>query len=106
LVRASPIGGLDRTLGLVFGLARGAALLVLAYIIAGMVVQVDRWPDVVLQARSLPLVYQGASWAVQRLPADHRPLLYAPPQGRETTADALLHATPQGRANGKPPVRD
>ncbi|HEX3401763.1 MAG TPA: CvpA family protein [Acetobacteraceae bacterium] len=106
MVRASPVGGLDRTLGLVFGLVRGAALLVLAYIIAGMVVQVDRWPDAVLQARSLPLVYQGASWAVQRLPADHRPLLYAPPPGRETTADALLHATPQGRAVGKPPVRD
>jgi hypothetical protein len=62
---------------------------------------VDRWPDVVLQARSLPLVYQGASWAVQRLPADHRPQLYAPPPGRETTADALLHATPAGRAVGK-----
>jgi membrane protein required for colicin V production len=101
IVRASPIGGLDRTLGLVFGLVRGAAVLVLAYIIAGMVIQVDRWPDVVLQARSLPLVYQGASWAVQRLPADHRPQLYAPPPGRETTADALLHATPEGRAVGK-----
>ena len=101
LVRASPIGGLDRTLGLVFGLARGAALLVLAYIIAGMVVQVDRWPDAVLQARSLPLVYQGASWAVERLPVDHRPRLYAPPSGRETTAIDLLHATPQGRAVGK-----
>ncbi len=101
LVRASPIGGLDRTLGLVFGLARGAALLVLAYIIAGMVVQVDRWPDAVLQARSLPLVYQGASWAVERLPVDHRPRLYAPPSGRETTAIDLLHAMPQGRAVGK-----
>jgi membrane protein required for colicin V production len=105
LVRASPIGGLDRSLGLVFGLARGAALIVLAYIIAGMVIQVDRWPEAVLQARALPLVYQGASWAVQKLPVDHRPQLYAPP-GKETTADALLHATPQGRAVGRPPARD
>ena len=101
LVRASPVGGLDRTLGLVFGLARGAAVLVLAYIIAGMVIQVDRWPDAVLQARTLPLVYQGASWTVQQLPTDHRPQLYAPPAGREATADSLLHATPQGRAVGK-----
>src|SRR5215471_9471170 len=37
LVRASPIGGLDRTLGLVFGIARGAALVILAYIASGMV---------------------------------------------------------------------
>jgi len=98
MVRASPIGGLDRTLGALFGLARGAALVILAYIIAGMVVQVDRWPDAVLQARSLPLVYQGARWTVERIPADHRPQLYAPPPGRETTADDLLRASPQGRA--------
>jgi membrane protein required for colicin V production len=85
-------------LGALFGLARGAALVILAYIIAGMVVQVDRWPDAVLQARSLPLVYQGARWAVERIPSDHRPQLYAPPPGRETTADDLLRASPQGRA--------
>ncbi len=98
IVRASPIGGLDRTLGALFGLARGAALIILAYIIAGMVVQVDRWPDAVLQARSLPLVYQGAKWAVEKIPSDHRPQLYAPPPGREATADDLLRASPQGRA--------
>ncbi len=106
-MRASPIGGLDRTLGLVFGLVRGAALVVLAYIIAGMVVQVDRWPDAVLQARSLPLVYQGASWVSAE--AAGRPSAAVSTRRRpgvQTTADALLHATPQGRAVGKPPVRD
>ena len=100
---ARSLGGLDRTLGLVFGLVRGAALVVLAYIIAGWWFQVDRWPEVVLQARSLPLVYQGASWAVQKLPADHRPQLYAPPPGREATADDLLRASParQGCGNSR-----
>ena len=98
LVRASPIGGLDRTLGLVFGLARGAALVVLAYIIGQMVVQVDRWPDVVLKSQSIWPVYQGAKWVVERIPADHRPQLYAPPAGREATADELLRASPQGKA--------
>jgi membrane protein required for colicin V production len=98
LVRASAIGGVDRTLGLVFGVLRGAALLILAYIIAGMVVQVDRWPEPVLQARSLPLVYDGARWVVDRLPLDHRPQLYAPPVGRQATASDLLRAIPVGRA--------
>jgi membrane protein required for colicin V production len=97
MVRESAIGGLDRTLGLVFGLARGAALVVIAYIIAGMVVQVDRWPDVVLRSQAVWPVYRGAKWVVERIPAEHRPQLYAPP-GRETTADALLRASPQGRA--------
>jgi membrane protein required for colicin V production len=97
MVRASVIGGLDRTLGLVFGLARGAALVVIAYIIAGMVVQVDRWPEVVLHSQSVWPVYRGAAWIVEHIPEDHRPQLYAPP-ARETTADALLRASPQGRA--------
>jgi membrane protein required for colicin V production len=97
MVRASAIGGLDRTLGLVFGLARGAALVVIAYIISGMVVQVDRWPDVVLHSQSVWPVYLGARWVVQRIPEDHRPQLYAPPD-REASASDLLRASPQGRA--------
>ena len=101
LVRASPISGLDRTLGLVFGLVRGVALCILAYIGAGMVVQVERWPEPVLNAESIWPVYRGASWVVEQLPVDYRPRLYAPPPGRETTASALLQATPQGRAVGR-----
>ncbi|HUN40677.1 MAG TPA: CvpA family protein, partial [Acetobacteraceae bacterium] len=97
-VRHSPLGGLDRTLGLVFGLARGAAVLILAYIVAGMVVPVDRWPAPVQRARFLTPAYAGACWAVRQLPVDYRPRLYAPPTGREATADDLLRATPQGSA--------
>ncbi len=110
LVRGSALGGLDRTLGLVFGLARGAALVILAYIVAGMVVPVDRWPDPVREARLLTPAYDGALWVVHRLPVDYRPRLYAPPAGREATAEALLHATPQGSALGRsaagPAARD
>jgi membrane protein required for colicin V production len=101
LVRASPIGGVDRTLGLVFGLVRGAALVILSYIGAGVVVEVNRWPAPVLNAESIGPVYRGARWVVEQLPADYRPRLYAPPPGRETTASALLQATPQGRAVGR-----
>jgi membrane protein required for colicin V production len=102
LVRRSALGGLDRTLGLVFGIARGAALVIIAYIVAGMVVPVDRWPDPVKQARLLQPAYIGARWAREQLPVDYRPRLYAPPPGRDTTAEALLHATPQGSALSRP----
>ncbi len=101
LVRGSALGGLDRTLGLVFGLVRGAALVIIAYIVAGMVVPVDRWPDPVKQARLLTPAYDGALWVVRQVPVDYRPRLYAPPAGREATAQALLHATPQGSALGR-----
>ena len=92
LVRASALGGLDRTLGLVFGLARGAALVIIAYIVAGMVVPVDRWPEPVLQARSLPPVYRGAQlgrWNSCR--PNYRPqALRAAGRAATTTAEALL----------------
>ncbi len=105
LVRGSALGGLDRTLGLIFGLLRGAALVVFAYIAAGLVIPVDRWPGVVLQARSLPLAYAGAAWAAARLPPDYRPKLQPPPAGRETTAEGLSHLSPLGRATDKPVAR-
>ena len=104
LVRGSPIGGLDRTLGLVFGLARGAALIIIAYILGGLVLHVDQWPKAVLEARSIHFAYRGASWTVEHMPTTsffHPPPVYPPPPGRQTTADALLHATPQGRAVGR-----
>jgi membrane protein required for colicin V production len=101
LVRASPISGVDRTLGLVFGLIRGAALLIVAYIGAGMVVEVHRWPEAVLNAESIGPVYRGAKWVVDRLPVDYRPGRIPSPPGRETTASALLQAAPQGRALGR-----
>jgi len=109
VVRASPLGGLDRTLGLLFGLARGAVLLIIAYIVAGMVVPVDRWPEPVRQARLLSPAYAGASWAVRRLPVAYRPRLYAPPSGPQATADDLLRATPHGSALSRTagaPARD
>ena len=69
-------------------------------------IPVDRWPPPVLQARTLPIAYRGANWVVAQLPPEYRPRLYAPPGGRETTAAALLHATPQGRATGRPAERE
>ncbi|WP_428485297.1 CvpA family protein [Rhodopila sp.] len=106
LVRGSALGGVDRTLGLVFGLGRGAVIVMIAYILGGMVFPIDHWPEAVLNARTLPLAYQGARRLRDQLPENYRPRIYAPPVGREATADDLLRASPQGRATGKPLARD
>ena len=105
MVRGSVVGGLDRTLGLVFGLLRGAALVCVAYIIAGMAIPIEQWPAPVLNARVLPLVYQGAAWASDQAPARYRPTVAAPP-GRTTSAAELLHANPVGHALGARPPRE
>lgn len=105
-VQRSAVSGLDRTLGLVFGVGRGAALVVIAYILGGLVLPADQWPAPVLEARSLPTLYRGAAWAVAQLPPAYRPTVTPPPPGRAASAAALLHANPVGRATGPRPPRE
>ncbi len=102
VVRMSLLGGVDRTLGVVFGLLRGAALIAFAYIAAGWVVTAAQWPPAVQDARSLPYAYAAAEFAVGLLPREYRPSVVPPPAGRETRADELLRALPQGKALARP----
>jgi membrane protein required for colicin V production len=102
LVQRSQLGGVDRTLGVVFGLLRGAVLIAFAYIAAGIILPPDRWPMVVLRARTLPYAFEGAEIAVSLLPPDYRPVVPIPPEGRQTKAEDLLRANPQGRATAHP----
>ena len=105
VVQRSAVGGLDRTLGLLFGLARGALIVVVAYILVGLVVPVEQWPSPVLQARFLPVAWHGAAWAAMQMPPRFRPTVSPPPEpGTPRTAD-LMHANPVGRALAARPVR-
>ncbi|MEJ1979349.1 MAG: CvpA family protein [Acetobacteraceae bacterium] len=105
LVRGSFLGGLDRTLGLVYGLARGGLLMIAVYVIAGIAEPGDRWPDQVWEARTLPSIYLGAVWITDHMPVEYRPKLAVPPAGGPTDSAELLHANPVGRALGAPPTR-
>jgi membrane protein required for colicin V production len=99
LVRASMLGGLDRALGTVFGLARGAFVVVLAYVVGGLVLpDVERWPEPVRDARSLPLVAEAAALLVAQLPPEYRPKLpQAPQEAVMPTMDQLLRPPARGR---------
>lgn len=101
-VRNSALGGLDRSLGLVFGLARGAVLVIIAYIAVGFVETPAAWPPVVLAARALPYAYEGADYLVHMLPRSYRPHLEAPPAPPTPGATALLQANPRGSALAPP----
>jgi len=97
-VQYSALGGIDRVLGLLFGAARGAVLLVAAYILAGMFApETAAWPDAVKRARSLPLVAEGARIAVGKVPEAYRPRLVPPPGPPGPTVDDLLR--PPARSN-------
>lgn len=105
LVRLSLLGGLDRSLGMLFGAGRGAALLIAGYVLAGMAVPAEQWPLWVRQARSLPALHAGADGLTALLPPRLRPAVAAPPALREATADALLHASPSGSALQAAPAK-
>ena len=96
-VQDSALGGIDRVLGLVFGAARGAFLLVVAYIVAGLLLPGDRWPEPVLEARSLPLLSQGAHMLVEAMPEEYRPRLNEPPLPRSPTVEELLRPPARSR---------
>jgi membrane protein required for colicin V production len=97
-VQRSALGGVDRVLGLVFGLARGAFVVVIAYIVAGLVLpDSDRWPDPVRQARSLPYAAQGAAWIVAQLPEEFRPRLPEGAGRQEPSMDQLLRPPARSR---------
>ncbi len=104
LVRVSALGGLDRTLGLLFGIARGALVLVAAYIPVAQMLSPDKWPPLAVHARTLPWIYDGAVAAANEVPPQYRPRVPPAPGGTPATADDLLHATPEGRALGARPT--
>ena len=61
-VRGAALSAVDRSLGFVFGLARGA--LVICLIFLGFVwlsPEPERWPEMVTQARTLPLIERGTA---------------------------------------------
>ncbi len=77
-VRRSVLNGLDRVLGLLYGLARGGVFAIAAFILAGLWEPADQWPPEVREARTMPTIYQGAEWIAQRLPENYRPTLQNP----------------------------
>ncbi len=67
-VRESTLGPLDRSLGLVFGLVRGAAVVALAYLIFAALFPPEDRPKWVTEARTEPLMVGGAAFLASILP--------------------------------------
>ena len=97
-VQRSALGGVDRSLGAIFGLARGAFIAILAYVLAGLFVPaIERWPEAVREARALPHVVDGARWVVGLMPEEYRPRIAAPPERRMPTQEDLMRPPARNR---------
>lgn len=72
-IQNSSMGALDRSLGMIYGVARGAVLVCIAWLAITFVVPRDEIPEWITEARSLPLVETGAAWIATLVPEDFMP---------------------------------
>ncbi len=71
----SRVGALDRTLGFIFGVARGMVLVVIAYLFFVWLVPQKQYPDWIANARSLPFMKAAGGRAMNWLPEDPKELI-------------------------------
>ena len=108
-VRDSSLGAVDRSLGLLFGLVRGAVLVCVAWLLFAFLTAPDDRPDWITEARTLPLVTAGADALVRLLPdgALERGAGMVDAAGRQVeekaAAEALRRGFPQAEATDKAP---
>lgn len=94
-VRESALGALDRSLGFIFGLFRGAFLVCLTWLVFAWMVQPDERPEWVIKAKVIPVVQLGAELLVDLVP-----------QGaKESGADAITGAQDKAQETLRDQVR-
>lgn len=108
-VRQSPLSALDRTLGLVFGLVRGALVVAIGYFALSFVLpQVGEQPHWVTKSRTLPLVASATQSLARLLPELlRRQATRLNPEGKIESdyLNALrAYTAPAAPAGANPPV--
>ena len=104
-IRKSGLGTLDRSLGLLFGIARGALLLAIVWLVAAWTFQEeDAYPPWIAEARTLPLVQYGAQSLYDLLPEGLRPA--EPPPGIAPPADEGISFEDLSQVAPKAAVRE
>lgn len=71
-VKESALNVLDRSLGFLFGLVRGAIVVCVAYIGLELLIPRSEQPEWVTSAKSLPLIIEGSQALAALLPEDTR----------------------------------
>ena len=98
MVRDSALSGLDRSLGMVFGVVRGAVIVCLAYIALSVGVDPAQWPAPVVNARFLPWAHEGAVTLVSYLPRQYQPKVAPLPNAATPSAATLMQTPVSGSA--------
>jgi membrane protein required for colicin V production len=107
----SKIGALDRTLGFVFGVARGFLLAVVAFAIFNWLVSEKQQPEWVKNARTRPILTETAGRIVAMLPEDAATTIdgwikshASAAAGEESTDESAAPTAPDAKAAGGQPA--
>lgn len=99
----SRIGALDRTLGFLFGLARGLLIVVVAFIFFDWLVPVKSQPEAVRNARSRAVLQGTGQWLMSLLPEDPENTILK--RFKKRPADEDPEAPAEQRSDAAPPAR-
>ncbi|HLT78334.1 MAG TPA: CvpA family protein [Ferrovibrio sp.] len=101
-VRASAVSAVDRSLGFLFGLARGALIVIVAWWVTDRLIPPPTQPVWLLEARTRPLAVAGYTWGMEmvmrQLDPSRPPATRAEPQAQPTPIPS--HQTP-GQMTGR-----
>ena len=89
-VKHSPIGPLDRALGIAFGVVRGLVIVGLAYMAFTYFVPIKQQPAVLTGARSLPVIQSSAEVLLSLAPNRDRAGFAAEPAGQHDELGDLI----------------
>jgi membrane protein required for colicin V production len=108
MILDSRIGALDRTLGFLFGLARGLLIMVVAYLFFSWLVPDKQRPDWVANAKSRTMLDSTGEWLKGLLPDDPESTILKrfkknKPEEEQTDTEPAVPATGDGYSK---PARD
>jgi membrane protein required for colicin V production len=105
MVLDSRVGALDRTLGFVFGLARGLVIVVVAFLFFSWLVPDRGQPDWVRNAKSRVVLQGTGQWLMSMLPEDPESTILKRlrrPKGDEQQEPDTTPPAPEQRSEGRP----
>jgi membrane protein required for colicin V production len=105
MILDSRIGALDRTLGFLFGLARGLVIVVVAFVFFSWLVPEKSQPVWVSSAKSRVVLKGTGDWLISMLPDDPESTIlkrFKRPKGDEPEPDAA--PAPANRSDLRPPA--
>lgn len=107
-VKGSVLGGLDRSLGFLFGILRGGIVIAIVYFFTSLIWNVEKWPEEIKKAKMYPYVVDSADWIRNSIPQDaiKNLGLKAVPKEEGTlqnSVENMVHALSQPKPAGAAP---